>query len=125
MDQRVQLLRMMQAEESRLSCCKGGLHDRWMDKRRKLVAAVESVLARGVEAGTIRRNVPLEVLANVLMGMLRTRDRSLAGAPPTMRRHEVIVDLFCRGGGRRRLGEKNCRKFNVLQRSFTCECIAF
>ncbi len=71
---------MMQAEESRLSCCKGGLHDRWMDKRRKLVAAVESVLARGVEAGTIRRDVPLEVLANVLMGMLRTRDRSLAGA---------------------------------------------
>jgi AcrR family transcriptional regulator len=97
MDRRRELMRMTQAEENRLSCCKGGLHDRWMDKRRKLVSAVETVLAEGVAQGKLRRDISLEVLANVLLGMLRTRGRRLADAPPSMRRHEVIVELFFRG----------------------------
>ncbi len=97
MDRRHQLMRMMQSEENRFSCCKGGLHDRWMEKRGRLVASIETLLSKGVSDGTVRRDVPLEVLANVLMGMLRARDRGLANAPPSMRRHEVIVELFCRG----------------------------
>ena len=96
-DRRRQLMRLMQAEENRLSCCKGGMHDLWMEKRGKLVAALETILAKGVADGILRRDVSLEVLANVLLGMLRTRDRRLANAPPSMRRHEVIVELFCRG----------------------------
>ncbi len=96
-DRRRDLMRLMQAEENRLSCCKGGMHDLWMEKRAKLVAAIAKILADGAADGILRRDVSLEVLANVLLGMLRTRDRRLADAPPSMRRHEVIVELFCRG----------------------------
>jgi AcrR family transcriptional regulator len=97
MDRRHQLMLMMQSEDNRVSCCKGGIHDRWMEKRGRLVAALETILAKGAADGILRRDVSLEVLANVLLGMLRTRDRRLANAPPSMRRHEVIVELFCRG----------------------------
>jgi AcrR family transcriptional regulator len=96
-DRRRELMRLMQAEENRLSCCKGGMHDLWMEKRANLVAAIEKILAKGAADGILRSDVSLEVLANVLLGMLRTRDRRLANAPPSMRRHEVIVELFCRG----------------------------
>jgi len=33
MDRRHQLMVMMQSEDNRVSCCKGGIHDRWMEKR--------------------------------------------------------------------------------------------
>jgi TetR/AcrR family fatty acid metabolism transcriptional regulator len=98
-ERRHQLLRMMQAEEARMFYMKGGVHDRWMEKRKKLVSAITAVLAMGVSAGEVREDIPPEVLANVLLGMLRTRARDLSGAPPEVRRHEVVVDLFCRGAG--------------------------
>ena len=98
-ERRHQLLRMMQAEEARMFYMKGGLHDRWMEKRKKLVSAIAGVLAMGVASGEIRTDVPPDVLANILLGMLRTHARDLAGAPPEVRRHEVVVDLFCRGAG--------------------------
>jgi TetR/AcrR family fatty acid metabolism transcriptional regulator len=98
-ERRHQLLRMMQTEEARMFYTKGGLHDRWMEKRKKLVSAVAAVLAMGVSAGEIRADVPPEVLANMLLGMLRTHARDLAGASREVHRHEVVVDLFCRGAG--------------------------
>ena len=100
-ERRHQLLRMMQAEEARMCYCKGGLHDRWMEKRKKLVSVIAAILARGVSAGRIRDDVPSEVLANVLLGMLRTRGRDLADVPPEICGHEVVVELFCRGAARR------------------------
>ncbi len=100
-DQRHQLLRMMQTEDERMSYCRGVLRDRWMLKRKRLVAAIAHVLCRGVAAGAIRDDLPPEVLANVLLGMLRARSRGLANAPARVRSHEVIVDLFCNGAGRR------------------------
>ena len=98
-ERRHQLLRMMQTEEARMFYTKGGLHDRWMEKRKKLVSAIAAVLKMGVSAGEVRGDIPPEVLANILLGMLRTRARDLADTPPHVRRHEVVVDLFCRGAG--------------------------
>jgi AcrR family transcriptional regulator len=98
-EQRHQLMRMMQAEEARMFYLKGGVHDRWMEKRKQLVTVVAGILARGAEAGQIRSDVPPDVLANILLGMLRARGRDLVGAPPEASRHEVVVDLFYRGAG--------------------------
>ena len=37
------------------------------------------------------------VLANFLLGMLRTRGRDMCDVPQAMRQHEVVVELFVRG----------------------------
>lgn len=97
---RAQLLRMMQAEGDRMQWCSEPMQRRWMARRKKLVAAVAAILRKGVEEGELRSDVPPEVLANFLLGMLRTRARDLADAPPGLRRDELLVDLFCRGAGR-------------------------
>ena len=91
---------MMQAEGDRMQWCSEAMQKRWMARRRKLVAAVGAILRKGVEEGEIRPDVPVDVLASFLLGMLRTRARDLAGAPARLRRDGVIVDLFCRGAGR-------------------------
>ena len=98
-ERRRELLRMMQAEEFRLSYTQGDWRERWLEKRQRLVAAVANILAKGVADGVLRSDLPPEVLANVLLGMLRTRGRDLAAFPAQLRSHEVIVDLFCRGAG--------------------------
>lgn len=95
-DRRHQLLWLVQAEEGRMDSGNGARNG-WKEKRERLVAAIGQVLNRGVEKGALRKDVSLEVLANILMGMLRARARGLSDAPPMMRRHEVILDLFCRG----------------------------
>ena len=97
---RAQLLRMMQAEEGRMHWCKPQIRNRWAACRKRLVAAVAAIIRKGVAEGAIRSDIPCEVLANFLLGMLRTRGRDLADAPETARRDELLVDLFCRGAAR-------------------------
>ncbi|MFW6107410.1 MAG: TetR/AcrR family transcriptional regulator [bacterium] len=94
---RAQLLRMMQAEEGRLPWLKPRLRSRWAAHRKKLVSAVAAILRKGVEEGHVRADIPCEVLAHFLLGMLRTRGRQLAEAPAAMRSDAMIVDLFCHG----------------------------
>jgi AcrR family transcriptional regulator len=98
-DRRRQLFRMMQAEDARMPYCGGALRDRWAVKRTNLVSAIARILAGGVASGMIRDDLPPEVLANILLGMLRARSRGLADVPASMRSHEIIVDLFCNGAG--------------------------
>ena len=98
-DRRHQLLRMTQAEEARMPYCHGPQRSRWMAKRQRLVAAIARILAQGAAAGQVRRDLRPEVLANVLMGLLRTRSHGLADAPDHVRSPEVIADLFCHGAG--------------------------
>jgi len=97
---RRQLFQMMQAEEDRMHWFKGTIRDRWMEKRRNLVAAVADIIRKGVSEGKVRTDIPAEVLANFFLGMLRTRARDLANTQGVMQRHELLVDLFCRGAGR-------------------------
>jgi AcrR family transcriptional regulator len=94
---RRQLLRMMQAEEGRLSDLRGDMRDRWLAKRKKLLTAVTVIMAKGVADGHLRGDVPAEVLATMLLGMLRARSHDLADAPTAHQRNELVVELFCNG----------------------------
>ena len=97
---RKQLFRLMQAEDFRMALVVGSIHDRWLGHRKQLVAAVADVIRKGVAEKVIRGDLPPEVLANFLLGMLRTRARDLADAPEAVRRYEVVLDLFYHGAGR-------------------------
>jgi AcrR family transcriptional regulator len=96
---RRELFRMMQAEDGRMQWCRKSIRERWLARRRKLVAAIAEILRKGVREGEIRSDLPCEVLASFLLGMLRTRARDLADAPGAQRSDAVIVDLFCHGAG--------------------------
>lgn len=96
-NRRRQLFQMMQVEEDRMYWFRGTIRDRWMAKRKHLVAALAEIIRKGVREGKVRTDIPPEVLANFFLGMLRTRARDLTNAPEAMQRHELLVDLFCRG----------------------------
>lgn len=97
---RSQLFRMMQSEDARMRPCKGRSHEQWNARRKKLVMALSTIVAKGVEEAKVRDDVPPDVLARFLLGMLRTRARYLDDVPEPMRSHELVVDLFCGGAGR-------------------------
>jgi AcrR family transcriptional regulator len=91
------LMRMIQAEESRLQFSSGGMYDRWMEKRTRLVSAVAAILSKGVAARHIRGDVPVEVLAALLMGMLRAQARDFPEVPDRLKDCEFVVEVFQRG----------------------------
>jgi AcrR family transcriptional regulator len=97
---RHQLFQMMQAEEDRIYWFTGTIRDRWMEKRQNLVSALAEIMRKGVGEGKVRNDIPAEVLANFFLGMLRTRARDLTNTPGVTQRHELLVDLFCRGATR-------------------------
>ena len=75
------------------------VRQRWRQQRRKLVSAVEQIVQKGVREGRVRSDVATEVLAGFLLGMLRTRARTLTDVPVEARPVELVVDLFCHGAG--------------------------
>ncbi len=94
------LFRMMQSEDANMIELRGRLGGSSREKRAELVKAVGVILTKGVEEGQIRSDVPPEVLAHFLLGMLRTRGRDLSELPEESRRHEVMLSLFMKGAGR-------------------------
>lgn len=98
---RQQLLRMIQTEDGRMPWCQGEMHERWMTRRKRLVAALAEMIRKGVSEGEVREDIPAEVLASFLMGMLRTRGRDLGDMPADMRQYEIVVELFCCGAMKR------------------------
>jgi AcrR family transcriptional regulator len=101
-EHRRQMFRMMQTEDGRILLGRGTLRQRWMAHRRDLTAAVAEVLRKGIAEGVLRTDVPAEVLATFLLGMLRTQARDLADVPAALTHYGLVVDLFCRGAGRSR-----------------------
>jgi len=102
---RRQLFHMMQSEERRVLSRRGKTRERWLERRRRLVSALGEILARGRDEGVIRADVPLELLAAFLLGLLRTRARQLSVSPELGDAgYEVVVDFFCHGA-RARLPE--------------------
>jgi AcrR family transcriptional regulator len=99
---RLELFRMMQSEDFRVALSKGAVYGRWMEHRKRLISVLADILHRGVDESQVRRDVPPEVLANFLLGMLRTRVRDLQGAPAAARRLELVMDLFRSGAGKAR-----------------------
>ncbi len=91
------LFEMMQSQDGRMCFDTGRMHERWQEKRRRLVDALAGILTAGVKEGAVRADIPPEVLAYFLLGMLRTRARDLQGFPESLRTHEMVVEMFCRG----------------------------
>lgn len=102
---RREMFRMMQAEDARMPECKARLRERWLKHRRRLVDSVAGVLQQGVSEGLVRGDVSLEVLANLLLGMLRARTMDLREIPEDERRHDLVIDIFLNGAGNRAGGE--------------------
>jgi len=96
---RRQLVHMMVAEERRAMWRRGKTREWWIERRRKLIAALAAILAEGRGAGELREDVALEAMAVLLLGMIRTRPRSGLMGPAPALEHEAIVDLFLNGAG--------------------------
>ncbi len=105
-ERRRQLFQMMQNEEGRVIWVKGDLQGRWMKKRTGLVEALSEVLRKGVAEGEIRPDVPAEVLAHFLLGMLRTRARDLTDvAGGEYGQHAMVIEMFRHGAAAKSLSE--------------------
>jgi AcrR family transcriptional regulator len=96
---RRELYQMIVAEEARMFFYVGNLGERWRQERQRIVSVVVSMIERGVAEGRVRKDIPPEVLAEFLLGMLRTRLVELANAPEEFRRDELVRELFCHGAG--------------------------
>lgn len=97
--QRRPLFRMIMEQGERAMGHGGSLRQRWLKRREILTQAMTAIIARGAEAGEIRRDMPADVLAEYLLGMLRTRAMELEDRPESHRTHAVMVDLFMNGAG--------------------------
>jgi TetR/AcrR family fatty acid metabolism transcriptional regulator len=91
------LFRMILSEGARALESGGGLRKRWLEHRKSMRAAVAAIIARGIESGDVRSGLPAEVLAEYLLGMLRTRAWELEDQPETVRSDASIADLFIHG----------------------------
>ena len=94
---RRQLMHMQQSAERRALWQRGRMKERWLDKRRRLVATLVDILQEGQRAGEIRDDVALNVLAVFLLAMLRTRGWAGQVDPEFCVDHESVVDLFLNG----------------------------
>ena len=94
---RRQLLQMMQTEAGLIYWRRGKIRQRWLDKRKMLLNALADIFLEGIEAGAIRADIPAEVLATFLLGMLRTQARDIQDGPKNMKSHKLLVDLLLNG----------------------------
>jgi AcrR family transcriptional regulator len=98
-EHRRHLFKMIVAEEARMLLYAGTLGEKWRQKRQRLAAAVASIIRRGVEDGRVRPDIHPVLLANLLLGTLRTRHLELAEMPPRYQKLEVVADFFLHGAG--------------------------
>lgn len=96
---RRKLFGMMQAQDGRMAAFRGRLRERWLGKRRALIEAIAEILRRGAAQGDIRGDIPPEVLAGMLLSLLRMRAVDLREAAAELQGYEVVVDLFLHGAG--------------------------
>ena len=93
------LFRMMRSEDARMSLSKGTLPKRWTQHRKKLAAAVADILRRGIDEGRVRMDVPVEVLAGYLLGMLRAHWRGQCNQDESVDSFRQVVEVFLNGAG--------------------------
>ena len=94
---RRQLFRLMQIEEARVIWGQGSMWDLWLFRRRKMVQAVSEILDAGVKEEQIRTDIPTPILADFLLGMLRSRARYFVKIDDAFRRLEILLDVFIYG----------------------------
>ncbi|MFW5857719.1 MAG: TetR/AcrR family transcriptional regulator [Planctomycetota bacterium] len=91
------VMRMIQEHEGRYRCLSGPMKERWLSHKQRLVQALASVLTQGVWEGAVRDDMPADLLAALLLGMMRARGQEYAHAPGTRPAVAVVVDLFLHG----------------------------
>jgi hypothetical protein len=65
-----------------------------------MVTAVADIIAQGQQDREVRDDIPGEVLAVYLLGLLRTRSNELADSSSEGRSLELALDLFWSGARR-------------------------
>ena len=95
------LFRIIRNEGERALGRGGGLRQRWLKRRKELTAAVSVIITRGVASGHIRQDIPAPVLAEYLLGMLRTRALEMEDTPESQRTLATLTDLFIQGATHR------------------------
>ena len=94
------LFRIILSEDERVKEGGGtGLRQRWRKRRATMTEAVAAVISQGMASGEVRADVPAGILAEYLLGMLRTRSWELESWPESQRSHATVVDLFLNGAG--------------------------
>ena len=125
-EKRRPLFRLMHGQDGRVIGSHHELQQRWTVKRAHLIAAVTAILDEGVAKGEIRGDVPADVQAVYLLGMLRTRAHDLSGEGEAARRLESLLDLFWHGVAKpstpvlavtRRVAEARPRRRRVMRRT--------
>lgn len=96
---RRQVLRMIEAEDARMFWCKGEGREAWKQRRQRVVEMVVAIMRHGVQEGKVRRDIPPQAMANILMEMLRMQAPYLVNVPDSERHIHMLVDLFYRGAG--------------------------
>lgn len=91
------LFRMIVAEGERILVQGGSLKDRWLEHRKKLTEALAAVISRAMASGDFRTDIPADVAAEYLLGMLKTRAIELEDRPERLREHSLLIDLFVNG----------------------------
>jgi len=94
---RRQLFRMMQTEHTRMFWRRGEGRPRGRARPGKLVGAVAGIIEKGIAEDRVRKDVPPEILARYLLGMLRTRTWMAAESSEEPEPLETVIDLFCTG----------------------------
>jgi len=91
------LFRIMDAEGSRMFRYRKEIRRRLDKHYKEMVSVVAETICKGVDAGEVRRDIPCEVLALFLLGMLFTLSHKAGMMPASARRYDVIVDIFYNG----------------------------
>ena len=95
-ERRRPLLRIQPGDDAPSAASHGRVRLQWRERRRALVDEVAALLADGQSIGEIRRDVPAVALAELLLGLLRARNRNLGDAA-SRPAESVVLDVYLRG----------------------------
>jgi len=96
-ESRWRIFRMMQAQEARMPTCRKDFHQRMKHGRDMIHDAVGQILLAGVKAGQIRSDIPVKILAVMLLGMLRMHAHALADYSGKGKSLSTLMDIFLTG----------------------------
>ena len=91
------LLRVINIQEGVVSRLRQNSRERWHEHRQRLVAALGGVLRTGVERGEISSSMNVEVMARLLLSMMRGRWHMFEDNPDERPTIEETVHLFIKG----------------------------
>ena len=95
------LFRMILTEGERTLASGASMRQLWLERRKQMSGIVTAIVAHGATSGDVRADLPPEILAEYLLGMLRTRSWELEDQPETLRTLASVVDLFVNGAAGR------------------------